>query len=213
MGQDRECCALAVLFLEAGQTRLACRVVAEEQDRRFREGPRERRMADLCAGGALALPGRFLGALDQAAIGHNILDPWEAGEVMPLIQEPETEDLANARDRLEQVQRVGIMLLGHGDNGQLQVPQQLVIIVDQGEVHRDAFLDRGSGKALGDPGAVGLVRDLCADVGQVILAIGLLDMCQQLSPLAHEMYAASEQVSRGAHGRGIDVGVGQHATT
>ena len=106
------------------------------------------------------------------------MDPWEAGDVMHLIQEHETEDLANARDRLEQVQGVGIMLFGRGDNGQLQVPQQLILIVDQGEVHLDVFLDGGIGKPLGDPSAIRLVSDLFADLGQVVLAIGLLDMRQ-----------------------------------
>jgi hypothetical protein len=97
---------------------------------------------------------------------------------MHRIQEHETENLANARDGLEQVQGVGIMLFGRGDNGQFQVPQQLVIIVNQGEVDLDAFLDGGIGKPLGDPSAIRLVRDLFADLGQVVLAVGLLDMRQ-----------------------------------
>jgi hypothetical protein len=97
-GQDGQRLALAVVFLSAGQRLLARRMVAEAQDRRCREGPRERRMAELRAGGARALPGRFLGARDQAARGHTILAPWKAGDVMPLIQEPKTEDRANTRD-------------------------------------------------------------------------------------------------------------------
>jgi len=52
-------------------------------------------MADLRAGGAIPLPGGFFGAFDQAAIGHAILDPGEAGDVMDLIQQHETQDLAN----------------------------------------------------------------------------------------------------------------------
>ena len=48
--------------------------------------------------------------------------PWEAGDVMHLIQEHATEDRAKARDRLEQGQGGGIMLGGRGDNGSLHVP-------------------------------------------------------------------------------------------
>jgi hypothetical protein len=101
MGPDRQGLALPVFFLEAGQILLARRIVAEKQDRRFGKGPREMGVTDLRASGALPLPSRFLGTFDQTAIGHEILDPWEAGDVMYLIQQHETQDLANTRDGLE----------------------------------------------------------------------------------------------------------------
>ena len=64
MGQDRQGLALAVLFLSAGQIRLARRSVAEAQDGRVGEGPLEIRMADLGARGAIPRARRFLGTLD-----------------------------------------------------------------------------------------------------------------------------------------------------
>jgi hypothetical protein len=67
-------------------------------------------MAALRPGGAIALPSRFLGAFDQAAIGHDILDPWAAGAVMPLLQQHETQELSDARSGLAPVQGVGILL-------------------------------------------------------------------------------------------------------
>ena len=106
MGQDRQRLALAVFFLQAGQILLARRIVAEEQHRRFGEGPLEIRIADLRAGGAVALPRRFLGALDQAAVGHEILDPREAGDIMHLVEQHQAQNLADAGDGLEQVQGV-----------------------------------------------------------------------------------------------------------
>ena len=130
MGQDRQGLALPVFVLEARQIFLAPRIVAEKQDGRFGKSPLEIGVADLRAGRAIPLPGGFLGAFDQAAIGHEILDPWEAGDVMHLIQKHETQDLADARDCLEQLQGVRIMLLRRLDHGQLQSPQQLVIIVE-----------------------------------------------------------------------------------
>jgi len=57
VGQDGPGLARAVFFLSAGPRLLARRMVAQAQDRRFREGPRERRIAARCAGGAIPLPG------------------------------------------------------------------------------------------------------------------------------------------------------------
>jgi hypothetical protein len=67
------------------------------------------------------------------------------------------------------------------------------------------------GPALGDPGTVGLGRDLGAAVGHVILAMGVLDGGQQLRPCAPARPPTSAQVARGAQGRGIDGGVGPQA--
>ena len=119
MGQDRQGLALPVFVLEARQIFVAPRIVAEKQASRFGKSPLEIGVADLRAGRAIPLPGGFLGACDQAAIGHEILDPGEAGDVMDLLQQHETQDLANPRDGLEHVQGVGVMLLRRLHNGQL----------------------------------------------------------------------------------------------
>jgi hypothetical protein len=41
-------------------------------------------------------------------------------------------------------------------------------------------------------------------------AVGVVNMCQDLSPFAHETYPAPKQVVCGPHPGGIDVGPGQH---
>lgn len=51
-------------------------------------------------------------------------------------------------------------------------------MANQGKVDFDTFVHRGLGKALGDPVAVGFVGDLPPNLGQVVLAIGVLDMGQ-----------------------------------
>ena len=55
MRHDGESFALAMFFLEAGQRLLTRRMVPEEQDRRFGEGLREVRVANLRAGGPIPL--------------------------------------------------------------------------------------------------------------------------------------------------------------
>ena len=85
-------------------------MVAEEQDRRCGAGPREIGMANLRAGGAIPLPGRFLGACDQAAIGHTLLDPRAAGAIMALVEQHQTQNRTEAGDGWEPVQGLGVVL-------------------------------------------------------------------------------------------------------
>ena len=98
MGQDRQRLALAVFVLQPAEVFWSGRIRPEEQHRRFGEGPRERRMADLRAGGALPLPRRFLGTLDQAAVGRKILHTGEARDVMDFIQQHQAQNLTDPRD-------------------------------------------------------------------------------------------------------------------
>jgi hypothetical protein len=63
----------------------------------------------------------------------------------------------------------------------------------------------------GDLALVGLIGHLLANRGQVVLAVGLLDMGEYLGSCAHEMYPAPEEIPGGAHRRGIDVGLREHA--
>jgi hypothetical protein len=103
------------------------------------------------------------------------------------------------------------MLLGGLPNGQLQIPQQLVIIVNQSEINCDALLHGGLRKPLSHPSAIGFVGDLLANLGHVVLPVGLLHMRQQLGPFPHERHAPPQQVPGSTHRGGVDVGLGQHA--
>jgi hypothetical protein len=87
MREHRQRLAFALFFLQAGQRFLPCRIVAQEQHRGFGKGPLEIRMPDLCAGCAVALARRFLGTLDEAAVGDEILDPEEALNIMDFIEQ------------------------------------------------------------------------------------------------------------------------------
>ena len=73
-------------------------------------------IADFTAGGAGAFPRRFFGTLDQTAIGSEILHAWEAVDIMYFVEQHEAEDLPDAGHRLEQIQGLGVMVLGRFDN-------------------------------------------------------------------------------------------------
>jgi hypothetical protein len=67
------------------------------------------------------------------------------------------------------------------------------------------------GKAFGHAVSVGLVRELLVDLREVVLASGILNMSQELSPFAHQMHAAPEQVTGRAHLGGVDGRLREHA--
>jgi hypothetical protein len=123
MSQDRQRFPLTVFVLSAGQRLVARRIVPQEEDGRFRKGPFEIRIADLRAGSAIPLPRRFLGAFNHAARGHKILDPREAGAIMDLVEQYQTQNLANAGDGLESVQGLSVVLLGRLHDGQFDIAE------------------------------------------------------------------------------------------
>ena len=60
----------------------------------------------------------FPGTLDEATVGRKILHPREALDIMNFLEQHEAEDLADAGHRLEQIQGIGIMMLGGFDDGE-----------------------------------------------------------------------------------------------
>jgi hypothetical protein len=64
------------------------------------------------------------------------------------------------------------------DDVELQLREEPVIVVDEGQVHCDALLHRGLGEALSHPVAVGLVGELLANLREVVLAMGVLNMSE-----------------------------------
>ena len=69
-------------------------------------------VADLLARGAVALAGGLLGALDQPGVGGEVLDAGEAVDVVDLVEDDEGEDLADAVDGAQEMEGVGIVVLG-----------------------------------------------------------------------------------------------------
>src|SRR5262244_1047072 len=109
------------LFLQACEEFLSRRIIPEEEDRRFGERPLEMGIADFSAGGAGTFPRRFLGALDQTAIGGKLLHPRETVDLMDFVAQHEAEALADARHRWQQIQGMGVMGLGRFDDGEFDV--------------------------------------------------------------------------------------------
>src|SRR5437773_12387828 len=112
MRQDGQGFALAMFFLQAGEQFLCGGMIPQEEHGGFGKGPLEMGIADFAAGGARAFASRFSGTLDETTVGGKILHTRESLDIMNLVEQHKSEDLAYTRDRLQQIQRVRVMMLG-----------------------------------------------------------------------------------------------------
>jgi hypothetical protein len=81
------------------------------------------------------------------------------------------------------------MVLGSFEDREFSVAQQMSVVVDAREVDCDTLVHRWIGKTVGDAVTIGLVGDVFTDGRQVILAVGLLHVRQQLTPCVRQMHA------------------------
>ena len=126
---------------------------------------------------------------------------------MDFIKLHEAENFVNAGNRLQQIEGMGIVVLGGFQDIEFEVFESLIVIGDQAQVDLDGLLYSCIVKALGDPLAVGLVSDFLANLGQVILVVGRLHMRPEFRAFAHQVGAAPEPVAGGAHLGWVDIGL------
>jgi hypothetical protein len=86
----------------------------------------------------------------------------------------------------------------------------MVRVVNQSQVDCDTRLHGGIGKALRAAVAVRLIGDLLANLGPVILAVGIVDVGSQLRPLAHQGHPSPEEIAGRPHRGGIHLGWREH---
>jgi hypothetical protein len=196
MGQPGEGCALPGRFLPGGEGRWAGGRVAEAHHRRFSAGPGERGVPELRARGAVAHCGRRLGALYEAALGNDRLNPREAADGMAFIPPHQAQDLAAPGDGAPPGEWRGRVWLGRGAEGPLEVAEPAVVVVEQREGHLPALLDGRRRKAFGHAVPVRLVGELLAEVGSVLRAMRLLDRGHPLHSRAHPRHPAPQEVPR-----------------
>ena len=211
LGQDRQCLALAVaagLFL---QPALCVGITLEEQHGRLAEGPAQVAVADLLVGFTDHLASGLLGTANQTGIGQKLSTGRETLDVLDLVEQHESEDLADAAYRAEQMIHLCIMALGLLHQLPLQLGQLLVIVVDEIQVQLHHATHGGIGKAVRYATAFGRLAEPDAEGRQVVLVHGVLDMGDQVCTLPGQVQAPAQQVAGGAHGGRIGVGLGQHA--
>ena len=210
--EDTHGFALPVLALEAQFETLAARVAPEEERGSLGESPLEVLIAHLGVAAtfrpAIGGPVTF----GQAGVGEEVLDPGKAVDGADLVDQRQCQDPTDPRDRLQQVECRGIVdldLLGQED---LQLRDGRLEGIHDGHVDGDGHLDvLALAEVLEEVVAVGRAVDALGDRLEVVLGVGVLDMTEELGPLAGEEEAPAQQVASRAHLSRVDVGDGEVA--
>ena len=104
------------------------------------------------------------------------------------------------------------MFFGKSYDIMLQLVQEAIIGLDDLKVNGNTLLDGEVIKALNDSFSVLGFGNTSEEVGQVVLASGILDMSKELGSFPHEVISSSEEISGGAHLSRVDIGLGEHAS-
>ena len=173
------------------------------------EGPLEMDITDLVAGGAGLLSVGLLAAFDEASIGGEGLDGGKAGDVTDFVEEGEAKDLTHTSDGSEAAEVIRVVNAGLAEDGAFELGDEAVIVIDEGEIGLEVGLNGRIIKEFGKILAVGWTGETARGSGQVVLGECVLDVGEQLGPLACKVETAAQEVPGGAHQRGIDVGIGE----
>ena len=149
-------------------------MIAFGDDGRLAESPAQVRVAQLGAAQALDLAGAGDGVFDQAAVGEEVFDAGEAGDVADLVEDGQAQVFADARDGLEQGIIGAVLFLGQFVEVFFEGSDLGIVVADHGEVGFEGELTQGGG--LQRPGA-GLPRDRgCDGSGGRAGGCGLIDV-------------------------------------
>src|SRR5437867_1442640 len=130
-GEDAERLALAALLLLALEPLLGPLALAQQETRCLRKGPAQVRITDLLTAAAQLLAARLVGAADQAGVAEEVADLRKPADVVDLVEQHQSEDLADAGDRTQPMERVDVVHLGGAGQVQFDVAQERVVLVDE----------------------------------------------------------------------------------
>ena len=213
VGKDRESLGFAVLTGKPFEILFGWFVAFEEKDRCLGEGPLEMSVTDLFTTGAVFFAVGFFDALNQTAVGDEILDLGEALDRFDLVEDDQAEDSAYSGNGLKQGIGSQIVFFGTGNDVTFELGQDVVIGFNHLQVDSHALLDGRVIEPFDDAFSVLGFGNTSQGIGKVILASGVLDMGKELSPFSHEVISSSEQISGSPHPCGIDISLGKHAAS
>jgi hypothetical protein len=99
---------------------------------------------------------------------------------------------------------------GRARNIEFHLTEEFIVVINEGHSQLNGFAHAGLRKVLFDAFPIGCVGQLLANLGEVVLTVGVLDMGQEFRPLAHQMTTAAEQIASRPHRGRVNVGHGKH---
>ncbi len=170
-------------------------------------------VTDLFATGAVFFAVGFFDALDQTAVGGEILDRGEALDGFDFVEEDQAEDSSDPGNGLKQGIGSQIVFFGTGNNITFELSQEVVIGFNDFQIDSHALLYGRVIEAFDDAFSVLGFGNASQGIRKVILASGVLDMCKEFGSFSHEVISPSEEVSGGAHPCGIDIRLRNHTAS
>jgi len=213
VSHDGQGLCFSMFFLEPGPIEFCFLVSSQEEDSGFGEGPLEMDITDLSAGASLFLSSRFLGRLDETAVGGEVLYFRESPDVVDFVKDGEAKDASYTINGSYSEIGVAVMLFGEDGYFLFELREDGVVEIEEVEVELDAFLDTLVRKELSDSLSLRFSADIVFNVRQVVLIYRVLDVSQKLSSLVGEIHSSPEQIAGGAHFGRVDVGHGEHSTS
>jgi len=111
------------------------------------------------------------------------------------------------------VEHGAIVNLGSSHEVEFESPDLPIVEFGEFEVGLDGSDDAGVIEALGDAIAIASVSDGPFEGGKVVLAVGGLNVCEQLGSLVNKMESAAKEIAGCSHLGGIDVGLRDHTAS
>ena len=140
-------------------------------------------IAHLGATHAERLAAGGLHALDQPRIGRKLLHAVKARDVVNLVQDRQGENLPDARDRSQTVERIGIVAFGLSNNREFEVHDEGVVLVDERQVDIDTLSHTRIREMRAHAVAVGGIREAPLESREIVLGAGILNVRQKLAAL------------------------------
>jgi len=213
VGEDGKGFGLSMFFPKLFDEFLGGWVVPQEENGGLGEGPLQMDVSDFGSAGSESFSRRALLAFHESSIGSEVLDAFEALDLVNFVQHGHGEDFPDAGDgaKPEEVLRVmDLRLLGEEE---LEVLDEQVVVTCELDIGGDALENGRVRELLGDALSIASIVDASLGGRKVVLVVGVLDVGEKLASLAHQGESATEQISSGAHLRRVDVRLRKHSTS
>ena len=135
-----------------------------------------------------------MSALHQPRVGDEVTDPWEAVDVVDLVEDHKGEDFPDTGDGTKQVNGYGIMIRNLCIDLSFDGEDLCVKGVHECAVHLDGGTDHRVGESVFDTGAIGATVYALFERGQVVLSIGVLDMGLKLCMMTGKVQPAAKEI-------------------